>query len=135
MFQTQFDTIFTCDLGMFTTMMSVRYNRIMNTILDSSFPNTGNELLTRMYQNIGKVDKIFRDTTNIRVKRAGSYVTDLDTFCGGTTPSTTIDDGIFLYNIHDELPIGPIQLKTSRRICFNGLIQKLYTNTKKMAHL
>jgi len=63
MFQTQFDTIFTCDLGMFTTMMSGRYNRIMNTILDSSFPNTGNELLTRMYQNIGKVDKIFRDTT------------------------------------------------------------------------
>lgn len=130
-FQTKFDTIFTCDLGMFTSTMSCRYNKIIETILDSTFPNTGNDLLKRMYQNIGKVGKIFRDTTNIRVKRAGSYVTDLDTFCGGTTPSTTIDDGIFLYNIADELPIGPIQLKNIARNMFQWTYPKIVYKYKE----
>lgn len=131
MFQTQFDTIFTCDLGMFTRMMSGRYNKIIETILDSTFPKTGNDLLTRMSQNIGKDGKIFRDTTNIRVKQAGSYVTDLDTFCSGTTPVTTIDDGIFLYNIHDELPIGPIQLKNIARNMFQWTYPKIVYKYKE----
>ena len=131
MFQTKFDTIFTCDLGMFTSTMSGRYNKIIETILDSTFPNTGNDLLKRMSQNIGKVDKIFRDTTKIHVKQAGSYVTDLDTFCSGTTPSTTINDGIFLYNIADEIPIGSIQLKNIARNMFQWTYPKIVYKYKE----
>jgi len=130
-FQTKFDTIFTCDLGMFTSTMSCRYNKIIETILDSTFPNTGNDLLKRMYQNIGKVGEIFRDTTKIHVKQAGSYVTDLDTFCNGTTPVTTIDDGIFLYNIADEIPIGSIQLKNIARNMFQWTYPKIVYKYKE----
>lgn len=130
MFQTQFDTIFTCDLGMFTATIHTRDDQIIRTILDSTFPNTGNDLMTRMSQNIGK-DKLFKDTTNLIVKQAGSYVTDLDTFCTGTTPVTTIDDGIFLYNIHDKLPIGPIQLKNIARNMFQWTYPKIVYKYKK----
>ena len=120
-FQTQFDTILTCDLGMFTAIMSGPYAKIVDTILSVNFPNTGTEVIQRLSQNIGKVGKLFRATTNIHVKSAGTNIADLDTFCMGSTPTTTINDGIFLYNKSHELPIGPIQL--------NNIARKMFTFT------
>lgn len=125
MFQTQFDTIFTCDLGMFTATMKGNYNNIIDTILNHSFPTTGSDVTQRLSQNIGKDGKLFRDTTKIHVKLAGTNIIDLDTFCGGTTSTTVINDGIFLYNVNDELPIGPIQVKNIARDMFQWTYPKI----------
>ena len=101
-FTTEFDTVFTSELGMLT--YAGNSYALCKELFESPFPNKGDKLVSRletiMKRNAGGLEK----ANVLNFKGMSDRVTNMNIFTTGEYKTPSIDDGIFLFGSGDAAP-------------------------------